>query len=86
MGGVEDAIGYGELADARKFLTREDAQTYIGNELPEWGRCLHHPEAVFSWDLMFTNAALSAYLNLPDVEIPPALLEPAKGRLLIWRR
>lgn len=86
VGGVEDAIGYGELADARKFLTREDAQAYIDSELPAWGRHLHHPEAVFPWDLMFTNAALSAYLRYPELEIPPALLEPAKGRMLVWRR
>lgn len=86
VGGVEDAIGYGELVDARKFLTREDAQAYIDSELPAWGRRLHHPESVFPWDLACSHAALSAYLRLPDLEIPPALLEPAKGRLLVWRR
>lgn len=86
VGGVEDAIGYGELEDARKFLTREDAQSYIDSELPEWGRSLHHPEPVFPWDLLFTKTPLAAYLRYHDLEIPPALLEPAKGRLLVWRR
>ena len=43
MGEMEDAIGYGTLLDARKFLTSGDAQAYIDRELPAWGRPLHHP-------------------------------------------
>lgn len=86
MGGVEDAIGYGSLMDARKFLNSEAAQAYIDKELPSWGRSLHHPAEVFPWDLTFVQTPLAWYLQHPEVEIPPELLEPSKGRLLIWMR
>ena len=86
IGGMSDAIGYGTLIDARKFLTESEAQAYIDRDLPEWGRSLHHPAEIFPWDLIFERTPLLAYLHLPELEIPPELLEPHKGRLLIWRR
>jgi len=84
--GVEDAIGYGPLRDARKFLRCKDAQTYIDHELPEWARGLHCPVEIHASDLMFEQPELSALLRYAEENIPPHLLEPEKGRLLIWRR
>lgn len=86
IGGVEDAIGYGSLKDARKFLSQEEARAYIDHVLPEWARELHCPVEVHSWELTFEALELSALLGCPGEEIPPRLLEPANGRLLVWRR
>lgn len=84
--GVEDAIGYGSLEDARKFLSFEEAQTYIDRELPGWSKELHRPVEVYSWELTFAAPELAVLLRHGEPEIPLCLLEPAQGRLLIWRR
>ena len=86
MGEMEDAIGYGTLLDARKFLTSGDAQAYIDRELPAWGRPLHHPVEVFPWDMLFASPALTWFMIHADVKLPQHLLEPSSGRLLVWRR
>ena len=86
MGEMEDTIGYGTLLDARKFLTSADAQAYIDRELPAWSRPLHHPVEVFPRDMLFVSPALTWYMLHAAEEVPPHLLEPSSGRLLIWRR
>ena len=40
MGGETDAIGYSSAADARKFLSGQDAQRYIDQQLPPLGAYL----------------------------------------------
>lgn len=84
--GVGDAVGYGTLKDAKKFLSCEETQSYIDHELPEWARELHHPVEVHSWDLIFTVPELAILLRHCKLEIPSHLLEPAPDRLLVWRR
>lgn len=86
MGGVEGAVGYGDLKDARKFLSCEDAQEYINHEMPEWARKRHDVMEVPPWELLFAAPELSCLLRHSEEEIPPRLLEPAKGRLLVWLR
>lgn len=86
MGEMEDAIGYGTLLDARKFLTSGDAQAYIDRELPAWTRPLHHPVEVFPWDMLFASPALTWFMLHADAGLPQHLLEPSSGRLLVWRR
>lgn len=85
MGGVEDAIGYGRLREARKFLSWEETQAYIDKELPEWARTLHCPVEVSDSELMLFLPELGLLLYRHAEEIPPHLLEPGNGRLLIWR-
>lgn len=84
--GMEDAVGYGELEDARKFLSREDAQTYIDCEIPEWARECHYAKEVSPLALFLAAPELSCLLRHSEEEIPSRLLEPAKDCLLIWRR
>lgn len=88
MGGMKDAIGYDCMEYARKFLSEKSAKAYIDSVLPPWGRDLHHPAKVTFRDAGLTMPVLTALLHLIvcDAEIPMELLEPAKGRLLIWRR
>ncbi len=86
FGGVEDAVGYGDMQNARKFLSSEEAQSYIDRNLPEWARELHCPEEVYPWELTFSSPELAGLLRICEVEIPHHLLEPVYGRLLIWRR
>lgn len=84
--GVEDAIGYGTLEDAMKFLSCEEAQRYIDYELPGWAKELHHPVEVYCWELTFAAPELAVLLRYGEPEIPPHLLKPTRSRLLIWRR
>ena len=85
MGGMQDAIGYGSLEDARKFLSDADAQVYIDRELPTWGRSCHCPAVVEPWELGFSMMLLSNLLY-QGADIPVELLEPTQNKLLIWRR
>jgi len=88
MGGMKDAIGYDCMEYARKFLSAESAKAYIDTVLPPWGRDSHHPAKVTFRDAGLSMPVLTLLLQLVerDAEIPVELLEPAKGRLLIWRR
>ncbi len=88
MGGMEDAIGYDSMEYARKFLSEESAQAYIDSVFPAWARSLHHPAKVTFRDAGLTMPKLAILLRLVErnAEVPMELLEPAKGRLLIWRR
>ncbi len=85
MGGVKDAIGYDEKAFARKFLTEEDAISFIGNELPEWGRAIHHAEEMELYEFMLRCPVLFSALLGNDEEALRLALEPPGHRLLIWR-
>lgn len=85
--GVPDAIGYAEMQHASKFRSAEDAQAFIENELPAWGRKLHHPAPIPHFLFMSTSTMSKiAGCLIRDDEIPDELLEPTPGRLLIWRR
>ena len=86
MGGVEDAVGYGDLKDAKKFLSYEEAQAYIDNEIPEWARKRLNIAEVSASELLFVAPELSCLLRHSEEEIPSHLLEPVKGRLLMWLR
>ncbi len=85
MGGVEDAIGYDEKTFARKFLTEEDATSFIGNELPAWGRAIHHAEEMELYEIMLRCPILFGALLGNDEEVLRLSLEPPGNRLLIWR-
>ncbi len=85
MGGVKDAIGYDEKTFARKFLTEEDTASFIGNELPEWGRTIHHAEEMELYEIMHRCPILFSALLGDDEEALRLALEPPGNRLLIWR-
>lgn len=85
--GVPDAIGYSEMEHARKFRSPEAAQAFIENELPAWGRKLHHPAPIPQFMFMSTGTMSKiAGCLVRDGEIPHEFLEPTPGQLLIWRR
>lgn len=84
--GVEDAVGYGRLKDAKKFLSCEEAQWYIDHDLPEWARKLHYPVEIHSWDMTFEVPELAVLLRHCESDIPAHLLEPPQDCMLIWRR
>ena len=88
MGGMVGAIGYGSLIDARLFLSEEEAQTFINTKLPIWGRSSHYPVRVERRDVGLTMHRIHALLDfLEDGKaISEELMEPARGRLLIWRK
>ncbi len=86
MGGVSAAIGYDEKAFAKKFLTMDDAWSYIRNDLPEWGRTIHHPEELTPYEILLGNPALFAALLEDDAERIRLELELPGNRMLIWRR
>ena len=85
--GVPDAIGYTEMEHARKFRSAEDAQTFIENELPAWGRKVHHPAPIprFLFCRTSTMSKIGGCLIRGD-EIPDELLEPMPSQFLIWMR
>lgn len=76
--GVDGVMSYGDLKDARKFLTQEDAQAYINHELPEWARKNHCPVEVGAFELMFKSPELAVLLLHGDMEIPLRLLTPTR--------
>ncbi|MPN18031.1 hypothetical protein SDC9_165389 [bioreactor metagenome] len=86
MGGVEDAIGYDEKMFARKFLTEDSAQAFIRDELPEWGRSIHHPKEMTPCEIMIDCPELFVALLENDDEKICLALEPPGARMLIWRR
>lgn len=84
MGGEPDAIGYSSAADARKFLSGQEAQQYIDQQLPSWGRTCHHFVSIMPEQLLFTMPHLSRLLY-DDQPISDELLKPNTDKLLIWR-
>lgn len=84
MGGLPDAIGYDTLPHARKFRTYEEAQAYIGAQLPAWARACHRivalDAAAFAWQHQGISALLAA-----GALIPVHFLMPTPNQLRIWR-
>lgn len=90
MAGIE-AAGYDLAAHARKFRTKDEAQQYIDNQLPEWARSCHKPfELMCSQLLSYTHnnrtlGELIIHLLTSDQPAEESLLLETPKRMLTWR-